>query len=119
MSSRGQTCNEVIDAANGDGDAADDPASAGGEVASGVAALAVRYGKIEKLPLRQQQRLVKAVCEAGYWAVLIVLVNLGFLMASCGLPGVRRGRRRDAVNDPSALDDEDPTQGARQRKFNP
>ena len=44
MSSRGQTCNEVIDAANGDGDAADDPASAGGEVASGVAALAVRYG---------------------------------------------------------------------------
>ena len=42
MSSRGQTCNEVIDAANGDGDAADDPASAGGEVASGVAALAVR-----------------------------------------------------------------------------
>ena len=36
--------NEAIDAANGDGDAADDPASAGGEVASGVAALAVRYG---------------------------------------------------------------------------
>ena len=199
--------NEVIDAANGDGDAADDPASAGGEVASGVAALAVRYGigcalaivtfsssavhvcgghaslakrlcwagcwtttlsvvcsqtlscadnfrvrvagvgamfrdwvamncLMEKLPsdnntagqlppmMNQRladgmthdqslQLLLKAVCEAGYWAVLIVPV--GFRMASSGLPGVRRGRRRDAVNDPLASDDEDPTRGARQR----
>ena len=59
------------------------------------------------------QLLLKVVCEAGYWAVLIVPV--GFRMASCGLLGVRRGRRRDAVNNPLALDDEDPTQGARQR----
>ena len=41
---RGQARNKFIDAANGGGDAVDDPASAGGEVASGVAALAVRYG---------------------------------------------------------------------------
>ena len=39
---RGQARNKFIDAANGGGDAVDDPASAGGEVASGVAALAVR-----------------------------------------------------------------------------
>ena len=38
-------------------------------------------------------------------------------MASCGLPGVRRGRRRDAVNDPPALGDEDPAHGARQRNL--